>query len=185
MDYFISDMHFMHTNIIKLSNRPFPTIEEHDAQLIKNWNQRIEPNDTVYILGDIAMSNDIDRIHSLLDALHGKKRLIAGNHDKYLKSNKFDRTKFEWIKDYYEFKVNKKHIILFHYPILEWHRYYVPSIHLYGHVHNTNINYFDDILPANAVNVGVDVNDFKPLTIMDIEAIIDSRIQNGKNLSYN
>ena len=54
MTYFTSDLHFGHSNIIKLCNRPFADVESMDAALIENWNKKVKKNDTVYVLGDIV-----------------------------------------------------------------------------------------------------------------------------------
>ena len=46
--WFTSDTHFAHENIMKYCNRPFKTIEEHDRELIKRWNEKIGKNDIVF-----------------------------------------------------------------------------------------------------------------------------------------
>ena len=55
MIYFTADLHFGHNNIIKHTGRPFRDFEEMDRSLIKNWNQKVMPQDAVYILGDVTM----------------------------------------------------------------------------------------------------------------------------------
>lgn len=82
--FFISDPHFGHTNICKFTDRegkqlrPFSTAEEMDETLIQNWNNKVNPNDRVYVLGDIAMK----KVHiSTISRCNGKKILIPGNHD--------------------------------------------------------------------------------------------------------
>lgn len=54
MDYFISDLHFGHKNVLAFDNRPFDNIEQHDNALIRNWNNAVNIDDDVYILGDIS-----------------------------------------------------------------------------------------------------------------------------------
>ena len=55
MIYFTSDLHFGHKNIISHTGRPFSAAEEMDEALIRNWNRTVQPNDEVYILGDLTM----------------------------------------------------------------------------------------------------------------------------------
>lgn len=168
MIYFIADTHFGHENILKLSQRPFNNIQEHDETLIHNWNNIIHKKDEVYILGDLVMSNDGQYANQLLAKLNGKKYLIVGNHDDYLNDPKFNKSLFEWIKPYHEFKYNHIRFVLFHYPILEWNGFYKNTIHLYGHVHNTNVDYFRRTLDKRALNVGVDMTGFRPISIDEV-----------------
>ena len=53
MNYYISDLHIGHTNILKLSHRPFDTMDEMIEKIIKNWNKTVKTKDDVYILGDV------------------------------------------------------------------------------------------------------------------------------------
>ena len=105
--------------------------------------------------------------------MRGKKYLIKGNHEKYLKDSEFDPSHFEWIKDYFKFKYNKRHFVLFHYPILEWDGFYKGAIHLYGHVHNTRRAYFMETLGPNAVNVGADMIGYTPISIDEVVKLVD------------
>ena len=52
--YFTADLHFGHRTIIRYDDRPFRTVEEMDAAIIKNWNRKVNKDDVVYILGDIS-----------------------------------------------------------------------------------------------------------------------------------
>lgn len=55
MDFFTSDTHFGHVNIIKYCNRPFGSVPEMNAAMIAGWNRHVGPDDTVYHLGDFAL----------------------------------------------------------------------------------------------------------------------------------
>jgi calcineurin-like phosphoesterase family protein len=102
--------------------------------------------------------------------------LIRGNHDKFIDENDFDKSNFEWIKDYYVLNYQKIKFILFHYPIFEWEAYFRDSIHLYGHVHNSGGNRGQqkrfELLGKRAVNVGVDVHKFYPVSIEKIVKMV-------------
>lgn len=162
MIYFTSDLHFGHDNIIEYCDRPFDNVVDMDLSLIKNWNKIIRDKDDVYILGDVSFYKDIEHNRFLLDSLRGKKHLILGNHDY---RNVIPRDCFVEIVDYKELKYNKKFFVLSHYPILSWNKKHRGSIHLYGHTHSRSLGDYEN---QNCMNVGVDKNDFKPISIEEI-----------------
>jgi len=47
MDWFISDTHFGHANIIKYCSRPFRTAGEMDKVILDNINAVVKPDDTL------------------------------------------------------------------------------------------------------------------------------------------
>ena len=53
----ISDTHFDHQRIIEYTNRPFSSVDEMNAVIIKNWNSVINQDDIVYVLGDFCFGN--------------------------------------------------------------------------------------------------------------------------------
>lgn len=106
MNYYTSDLHLGHENIIAHCSRPFSDAEEMDRTIITNWNSIIKDNDDVYILGDIAFKlTDHDSIPKI-KSLKGRKHLIVGNHDvKNLKDARF-RECFVSVDSYLEIKEN-------------------------------------------------------------------------------
>ena len=56
-NWFSSDYHLGHANIIKYCERPFVDVEEMSATIIKNHNQRVKKEDTVFFLGDFCFRN--------------------------------------------------------------------------------------------------------------------------------
>ena len=108
--------------------------------------------DEVVILGDFCMSKDGAAVNALLNRLMGRKCLIAGNYDRYLRNRCFDRSAFEWIENYRELNDTRRKIILSHYPIMCYNGQYrrngegEPKVYmLYGHVHNTFDEYIVNI----------------------------------------
>lgn len=136
MNYYISDLHFGHGNVIKFDGRPFETVQEMEDTIVKNWNSRVTKNDTVYILGDFSWEKEDDWIR-VLNKLNGLKVLIKGNHDIKNISNSLKR-KFTDIKDYKEITDNGRHVIMCHYPMPFYKSNYNDNnYHLYGHLHVT------------------------------------------------
>ena len=173
--YFTSDHHFGHTNIIKFSNRPFETVEEMNAVLIERWNEKINPEDEVYHLGDFGMTKDKELIGNILDQLNGTKYLIVGNHEGSALEN---RKKFKWVKDYHELKVKDpdckngvQRIILFHYAMRVWRSDFRGTWHLYGHSHGN----LPDKADRLAFDIGVDCHDFYPLSYEEVKAIMQTK----------
>lgn len=163
MIYFTADLHLGHSNILKYDKRPFELVEEHDETIIENWNNRVKPEDDVYILGDISW-HFIPKTVEIYNALKGKKHLITGNHDeKYIKSGQL-RDAFVEITGYKEINVDNSFLVLCHYPIPCFNRHFKNAYHFYGHVHNSRewgcmefirhelINQLEK--PCNMINVG-------------------------------
>ena len=173
MIYFTSDLHFYHKNIIKYAKRPFDSVEEMNEKLIKNWNNRIKSEDEVYILGDFTMKG-AEYAVEILRKLKGKKYLVKGNHDSFAMQETFDRSLFEWVKDYFELQYNNQSFIMFHYPIEEWNHFFRGAIHLHGHQHNSpEYNILNEEKGLKKYDVGVDANYMKPVSIEEIIEFFD------------
>ena len=80
--FFTADSHFGHESVIRMSNRPFATVDEMTREMIARWNAVVAPGDTVWHLGDFAFKMPVDGARKIFDALNGRKRLVMGNHDK-------------------------------------------------------------------------------------------------------
>src|SRR5271166_5248346 len=77
--WFTSDHHFGHKNIITYCNRPFDSVDEMNEALVVAWNNLVKLDDTVYYVGDFSLKPAL--MEQFAPRLHGKKILIAGNHD--------------------------------------------------------------------------------------------------------
>lgn len=181
MKFFIADTHFYDKSIINFCNRPYDNIKRMNNDLINNWNNAVKKNDEIFIIGDMFCHRaTIEECNKTLKKLNGIKYLITGNHDKYIHTAEFNMSAFEWIKAYHVFKENKNQYVLFHYPILEWEGFYQNSILLYGHVHNHKVSYFNEMLGPYAVNVGADLINFTPISIYEVNALINNRLNENK-----
>jgi len=81
-DYFISDQHFGHNNILKYETdtRPFESLVEMETAMIKAHNQKLlgVASPRVFHVGDFAFKKDKLK---LLRQMAGTHFLIMGNHD--------------------------------------------------------------------------------------------------------
>lgn len=80
-----SDPHFYHNNIVKFTNydgskvRPWDDAEEMTEDMIRWYNECVDDQDRVYILGDVAFT--AAGIQRSVSRLKGRKVLVPGNHD--------------------------------------------------------------------------------------------------------
>ena len=138
-NFYISDLHIGHANVIKFDNRPFKDLSEMHEVIVTNWNRVVTGNDTVYILGDFIWAKENDWPF-YLEALAGNKVLIRGNHDPK-EYSKVTRHYFQDIKEYKEVTDGDKRVILSHYPMPFHHYGFAEKCWmLYGHVHVTKEN---------------------------------------------
>lgn len=171
MIHFISDTHFGHANIIALSKRPFKDLEEMNETLTKNWNEAVQPDDTIIHLGDFAMGPKVQH-PNFFRRLNGYKVLVRGNHDQ----SEAKMLAMGWnevcVRRYME--LDGKRLYLSHIPVGNDRpetpdRYYKPEFivpptepfdfWLCGHVHNSWKR------RGNIINVGVDQWGYRPSTL--------------------
>ena len=132
--FYIADWHYDHANCIGFDNRPFTSVEEMNAELIRRWNSAVGNGDFVYVLGDMFWCNT-KKAAPILKQLNGQKILIKGNHDRFHDPN-FEKL-FVKITDYLEVEDEGEKIVLCHYPIPCFKNHFYGWIHFYGHVHNS------------------------------------------------
>ena len=172
MNYFTSDTHFGHTNVIELCNRPFASVEEMDETLIENWNRRVNKNDTVYLVGDVLW--DKRKLAFYMERLSGKKILITGNHDRSFCKREECLKYFELVLPYLEVKIDGRQLTLCHYPMVEWRSSRETSgerlgYHIHGHIHNRIAEEYRYLFREfNALNAGVDVNGYEPVSFEEL-----------------
>jgi len=180
--WFTSDLHLGHERIIELCNRPFQSVEDMNTKLIKNWNDVVDPEDYVYVLGDVAMGKIAETL-PLVKELNGHKLLVPGNHDRCWSGHRKVRPKDISIYEEVGFEIleNQVHYgdwLLCHFPMVgdshdeDRFKEHRPKLGkgattiVHGHVHEkwlTNGKQF---------NVGVDVWNYRPVNYDELEALI-------------
>lgn len=183
MIYFTSDLHFHHKKVIEFSSRPFSFVEEMNQALIENWNHRVTPQDSVYILGDLTLKGTQLAMEAL-EQLQGKKYLVKGNHDLFVEKDYFNHSLFEEISPYMELRTNHQLYVLCHYPMEEWNGYFRDSIHLHGHIHGMpQYNENQRAMGNRRYDVGVDANGYAPVSLEEIDLFFRDILPNNHKKS--
>jgi len=174
--WFTSDTHFGHKRIIELCNRPFRDVDHMNEVMIERWNNVVMPNDIVYHLGDVALGSIADSL-PLVGRLNGYKILVPGNHDRIFSGESAKHRERFWpeymkvfqaiVPEWSTLWFQNQLIDLCHFPYRgdsqENDRHIDkrpvdegnPLVH--GHIHNKRR------IDGRMFNVGVDVNDFRPV----------------------
>lgn len=132
-----SDPHFYHKNIVNFLRddgtklRPWADAEQMTEDMIAGYNELVNDDDRVYILGDVAFrSTDM---HRAVSRLKGRKVLVPGNHEPTKMRKYFDL--FDDVRGY----VIKKGFIMSHIPLhvgslSRW------KLNIHGHTHANVVN---------------------------------------------
>ena len=160
--YFTADFHIDHANIIRFCKRPFKDIGEMKEKIISNWNNLVKQEDIVFHIGDFAMNNT--NKEEIISRLNGQVILIKGNHDRG------DLFKIQDLM----FMLGDEQLHLVHIPEEAQADY-----NLVGHTHEKWKT--KKIGDHFCINVGVDVNNFTPVSEKEIKQIIREDKKNGKN----
>lgn len=170
MDYFISDLHIDDSNIIMYEHRPFATLEDMKAIIVKNWNATVTDRDNVYLLGDIGKSTDI------LNELQGNITVVMGNHDKDIYTDLVKLQQNGNISLYDKPIMINGCLWLSHEPI-GYMPPECPYLNIHGHLHRFNYGLIGRKWKDGNryFNVSVEQINYTPISLEDI----------GKQLEYN
>jgi calcineurin-like phosphoesterase family protein len=132
-----SDLHFGHTNIMKFcpaTRGHFRDVDHMHTEMIREWNEKVQPDDVVYILGDVAFMPAVKAV-ALLTRLNGRKILVKGNHDRKLLEDPAFRACFEEVHSDWTGRINGTYVHMYHFPIQEFDQMHRGAVHFHGHVH--------------------------------------------------
>lgn len=190
--FFTSDPHIGHDNIINYCKRPFASVAEMDATIIKNWNEKVPKDGITFILGDMCFGNRPMYKH-FLSSTNGIKYFIPGNHDKD------DNIPLELLAapPQYIIKINvmdphkqgsSQFIILCHYPLLAWEGNFRGYWQLFGHVHTCprsktlDASRVEALILPTQYDVGMDNNNYYPISYHEVDDIITKQKLNTPNV---
>lgn len=182
--WFTSDTHFGHENIIRFCNRPFINAAEMNAELIRRWRETVPDDGIIFHLGDFAHGSS--RLwNDILNALPGHKYLILGNHDMKAIRQGF-MSHFELVTQQMTIRVGGQAIVLNHNPFLCYGGSYRDVWQLFGHVHSGPASHTGldhprlKMLFPRQYDVGVDNNDYRPISFADVKAKIEAQVTAAK-----
>jgi len=178
--WFTSDPHFWHKNVIDFCQRPFGSIEDMNEGLIVRWNSRVQPGDTVFVLGDFGFCGTTE-LKKIVPRLNGEKVLVKGNHDWKYKDHRW--IEFGFVRVAKDLAMNADVpggiIRLSHFPYAgsgdhgDYEERYTEhrlvdegAWLLHGHVHTAWKK------KDRMINVGVDVWNYLPVSLAEIEELI-------------
>lgn len=176
MIYLTSDEHYDHARIIRYSERPFDDMHHMQWTLIQRHNAAVQPDDTVWHLGDFTLSEET--VPVILKQLNGSHNLLCGNHDKMFEGRKgyeaatkryieygFGEVHHGIIEDFHGFR-------MCHFPYagenkdLRYMEYRPKKTDddrwlLNGHAHQK----WAVSIERKAINIGVDAWDYRPVSL--------------------
>lgn len=163
--WYWADLHVGHALVAGL--RGFADPADHDAAIADAWTATVRKDDTVWILGDLALGNPAPALE-LIAALPGTKHLVFGNHDRghpmhrdahrhqgqYLQA-------FDSVQPFARHRIDGRQVLLSHFPhdgdhegredrYTQWRLPDLGSWLIHGHIHDAWK------VRGRQINVGVD-----------------------------
>jgi calcineurin-like phosphoesterase family protein len=157
--WFTADTHFGHQRTLELSKRPFDSIEEHDRELVKLWNQTVGENDVVFHLGDFGD-------YGVREFLNGNIILLYGNYerDEFMNDGSAAR---QTLKQKYGFADVNDGVWMDIPALGDIRMVHEPGSNpgkftLFGHIHKLQM------VRHGGLNVGVDCHNFRPIDLATV-----------------
>ena len=177
-----ADEHYFHRKIMGYQNRPFSSLDEMNNSLVERHNDAVGDQDVVIHIGDFSFGRGED-FSRIAERLRGTHFFMDGSHDRamreYFTQNHQWREgegRFFLLPKLFEFTFGKTKVVLCHYAMESWWASHYPesSVHFHGHSHGRFTS------AKQAIDVGVDTNDFRPYQVE--EAIERARRKTGTGI---
>ena len=147
------------------------SVEEMNRKVINAINECVAADDRLYILGDFTYRLPLAEAVRLRERIECQNvTLIRGNHDGDWEDPAAPQI-WEDVRDYLEIAPGyaKGHrLVMSHYPMLSWNGKARGAIMLHGHIHSrgdrTNARNRDRERPILRYDVGLDANDYRPVS---------------------
>lgn len=167
-EWFTSDHHFGHANIIRFQNRPWGDVDEMDSALIDRWNSVVGYDDTVYHLGDFSLSGDVGYVQGIFSRLLGHVVVVRNeqHHDRrwlrHVGAYKTCSGPVLWLPSLWTLNIDRLPIVVCHFPLEVWDGKHYGAVHVHGHSHGAT-----PAIPGR-MDVGVDCCDYYPINIREV-----------------
>lgn len=177
--FLTSDTHFGHDRQFIWGPRGFESVWKMNSAIVENWNETVNAEDDVYLLGDV-MLGDNEYGLTCLKQLKGNIHIVRGNHDTNTRMELY--SKCENVVEITEgqfFKYKDYHFYLSHYPTITSNLEKSPNpkehmLNLYGHTHSKD-KFYNDI--PFMYNVAVDAHNCYPVEIEQIIMDIKEKVK--------
>ena len=183
MYFFTADLHVGEEEIIERESRPFENMKEMEDAFVNNVNKVASKDDTLYVLGDWINYNSQRRsdlsAFEVVRRIDPKVILIMGNNEQRLLDEMFNgdlqamreaviNMGFKDLlpEDDVEFGGETFHLI--HHPT----DHKEGCVNLFGHTHRCT-----GLWKSFGLNVGIDLNYFRPFSEADILLLLEKKRQ--------
>ena len=175
------------SDILRFENRPFKTIEKHDAALIRSCRERAKPDDVIIHVGDLySFRSDRgnegrnEKPTDVISQIPAQFINIRGNHDV--------NNRVKSLCESMTVQLGRRYpnVVVGHYPSYDRRAIYARRgwLLLCGHVHGKWKHCLDLDRQILNVNVGVDVNRYMIVSEDELAAYINKLLSHKPNELY-
>lgn len=186
--FITSDLHFWHNKEFLYKPRGFNSVEEMNLAIVDNWNNIVNEEDDVYILGDLLLggADNLEAGLELINLLPGWLHIVRGNHDTDKRWEAYSQLpKVVEMQNAIYLKYRKYHFYLSHYPTLTANydetSLHQKTINLCGHSHTPDK--WADFDKGLIYHCELDAHNNTPVLLDDILVDIKQHLAESKSVS--
>lgn len=180
MRYWTADWHIFDEEIISFCKRPHKSVDHAIKRILGEANMRAKKGDNLWHVGDFAVKSTGKHPRDILPLVDANLILVEGNHD--ANNGVKAHTQFAVVN------IGKYTAFVTHYPtffvlneVFPTHKWAnlrmgihtVCDFAICGHVHDKWRTAIDNVTGMININVGLDVNNYRPLNDQEVIKIFE------------